>query len=137
MPLIWNDSLTTGVEVIDRQHRELFDRINKVLDASNQGKGREIVAETFQFMQNYVTNHFGTEEELMLKHNYPEYPAHKRYHTQYVNDLSSLKQQLDTTGSSLNLVVQTNKLLVDWWINHINRVDKSLGTFLKSKQSPE
>lgn len=133
MALVWNDSLLTGVEVIDRQHQELFGRINKLLEASSQGKGKEVIGETFQFMENYIVDHFGMEERLMVKNSYPEYSNHKSYHDNYIKELSLLKKQLDIEGSGLNLVVQTNKLLVDWWINHINKVDKALGAFLKGK----
>jgi hemerythrin len=69
----------------------------------------------------------------MVKINYPEYANHKSYHDQFVKDLSLLKTQLDNEGLKLNLVVQTNKLLVDWLINHIKKVDKALGEFLKNK----
>jgi hemerythrin len=41
MALTWDDSLLTGVDIIDRQHRELVDRINKLLEASNQEKVRK------------------------------------------------------------------------------------------------
>lgn len=43
MAIEWTDELATGVNKIDNQHKELFKRINNLLDACNQGKGKDEV----------------------------------------------------------------------------------------------
>jgi hemerythrin len=130
MPLIWNDSLLTGIITIDSQHKELFRRINELLDSA--GKSKEIISQTTNFLQSYITTHFGTEENLMVKANYPEYQSHKLAHEKYAKDFNELKDRIDKEGINLTLSVKMNQLLVDWWINHINKVDKKMAEFLKS-----
>jgi len=39
MPLVWDDSLRTGVLLVDNQHQELFRQINGLHEAMLQGKG--------------------------------------------------------------------------------------------------
>lgn len=33
----------------------------------------------------------------------------------------------------VDLVIRTNRFLTDWLINHIRKIDKVLGSFLKDK----
>lgn len=63
---IYDDSLSTGVRSIDDQHKELFDKINNLLAACREGKGKEEVAKVMKFLSDYVIDHFGTEEGYMV-----------------------------------------------------------------------
>lgn len=65
MAIEWTQDLSTGSDEIDNQHKELFRRINSLLDACNQGKGREEIGKTVQFLEDYVITHFSAEEEYM------------------------------------------------------------------------
>jgi hemerythrin len=132
MVLKWNEKLATGIEKIDTQHRELFTRINKLLDACTQRRGEETIDEVMKFLEDYIVVHFGTEEEFMLKYGYPDYPSHRAQHAKFISEFSELKRRL-RSGRVSTVVVPTNRLLVDWWINHISRVDKELGAFLRSR----
>jgi len=131
MPLIWNDSLLTGISIIDSQHKELFRRINELLDFNN--KSKETITETVRFLQSYVINHFGTEERLMNKTNYPEYLIHKNAHGKYTQEFNALKDRIEREGIGVSISVQMNHLLIDWWINHINKVDKKMAEFIRDK----
>jgi hemerythrin len=53
-------------------------------------------------------------------------------HEKYAKDFNELKDRIDKEGINLTLSVKMNQLLVDWWINHINKVDKKMAEFLKS-----
>ncbi|MGQ9630149.1 MAG: bacteriohemerythrin [bacterium] len=133
MAIQWTEDLSVGVDEIDNQHKELFNRINKLLDACNQGEGRNVVAEVIKFLEDYVIIHFGTEEEYMTKHGYLNYLSHKAQHTGFIKDFSALKKQFEAGGATLGLVVRTNHTVVDWIIKHISKTDKALGAFLKTK----
>ena len=56
--MTWNDNLKIGVSLIDSEHRELCDRIDRLLAACNQGKGSKEIAETVDFLQEYTVKHF-------------------------------------------------------------------------------
>ena len=56
--------LETGNTVIDREHRELLEAVNKLLAACSEGKGRASMDETIKFLNNYVNQHFSHEEQL-------------------------------------------------------------------------
>ena len=88
MALLWKDDLATGVETIDEQHKELFARIEKLLDACNQGKGKAEVANTVDFLAEYIEIHFRDEEQIQKNSGFPEFEAHKALHDQWVKAVS-------------------------------------------------
>ena len=51
MAIEWTKDLETGVALIDEQHKELFDRVNKLLAASSQGRGKEEVGSLLGFLE--------------------------------------------------------------------------------------
>lgn len=135
MNIQWSDRLLTGVEVIDKQHKELVDIINGMLDAIIKDEGREKIANTFIFLESYVSNHFSTEEELMIKTNYPEYALHTSQHIQFVERFHILKQRFEKEGINSDIVLTLNRHLVQWLVSHILRTDKRLGEHLTKTHS--
>lgn len=133
MPIEWTERLRVGVEEIDNQHKELFKRINNLLDACTQGKGKDEVLNTLRFLDDYVTVHFTAEERLQQKYNYPDYTSHKARHTEFIKNISDIKKAIEEEGVGLHLVIRTNNTVVDWLINHIGKMDKKVGALLKEK----
>ncbi|MBI5192392.1 MAG: hemerythrin family protein [Nitrospirae bacterium] len=133
MSLIWTAGMATGVEVIDNQHRELFNRINALYDSCNNGRSKEEGMKLFSFVDNYIVNHFETEESLQKQYNYPEYPSHHTAHLKFKNDFNELRQAVDTSGITFHSILLTSELLSDWWIQHVTKIDKELGKFIKEK----
>jgi hemerythrin len=133
MASLWNDSYLIGVEKVDNQHKELFKRVETLFNACNQGKGRDEVAGILQFLQDYVVEHFKSEEELQLKYDYPEYVSHKAMHEAFVKDFLELKKGFEANGTNGLFVIQVNKKVINWLTQHVAKVDKALGLFLKDK----
>lgn len=133
MGLQWTSDLATGIKEIDNQHQELFDRLNELIFAIGQGKGREETAKTLFFLEEYVEEHFGLEEKFMLEFEYPAYLHHKDQHSSFINDLKVLKKEFNLSGGTYFLSVQVQARLGDWLINHIGKADKELANFLIKK----
>ena len=133
MAIEWNNNLTTGVEQIDIQHKELFSRFDRLLTACNEGKGKDEVMRLLLFLDDYIKSHFAAEEELQIKSNYPGYADHKEQHIRFIQDVERLESQFRTEGATLPLVIQTNQTLVAWLIRHISRVDMEFAEFLKGR----
>src|SRR3972149_3293503 len=108
MPFEWTQNLSIGVAEIDNQHKELFKRINNLLDACTQGKGKDEVLNTLRFLDDYVTVHFTEEERLQQKYNYPYYTSHKALHAEFIKNISDIKKAVEEEGAGLHLVVRTN-----------------------------
>ncbi len=133
MPVQWTPDLSVGVNLIDDQHKELFKRVNQLLEATSQGKGKDEIGKTLQFLSDYVVTHFGTEEKAMIQHGYGGIAAHKAEHLAFLRDFGDLAKGYDSQGASTSLVLSLQRRVVDWLINHIGKSDKALGAFLKTK----
>jgi hemerythrin len=129
MAIEWSDSLLTGVEWQDFQHKELFSRINSLLDAMDMGFGKDEVLRLFEFLDEYFVIHFDAEEQAMHKYDYPDTLAHLEEHTRFIDDIAKLRSDA-LHGVSAGLVIQVQSRVVGWLINHIGSIDKSLGAFI-------
>ena len=133
MGIEWNPELATWFVEIDNQHKELFKRVNDLLDAMRVGKGRDEVGKVLKFLEDYTVYHFGNEENYMKKYSYPDYEGHKDQHTSLINDIKKMKVQFEKEGATSLMVIDIQQELGDWLMVHIGQVDKALGKFLKEK----
>ena len=134
----WTEDLAVGVEKIDAQHKELFEKINDLVAAVKQSVCKYKIGDVIRFLEDYVVFHFGEEERYMLKFGYPDYQVHKAQHEKFIANFQELKKELPkleggSKPGSYDLSVETNKVVVDWILDHIATVDKRLGVFLKDK----
>jgi hemerythrin len=134
MAIKWRDSLATGVETIDHQHKELLLRFDRLLSACHAGNGIDELKRLQGFLDDYVHTHFNDEEALQKLHRYPDYVAHRAEHHYFIEQLNKLKLETENEGVSTHHVVETNNMLLKWLLNHISKVDQTLGVFLKDKQ---
>jgi hemerythrin len=131
MKIEWSEKLSVSYGLIDDQHKELIDRINALLTAMAKGQGRDKLNEVIEFVGSYVDTHFGTEEGLMRKYNYPAYESHKKEHEILVAEFLSKKTILEKGNPTSSDVIKTYNWLADWLANHIMQTDMKLGPFLK------
>ena len=124
------DDLLTGNALIDSEHRELFAAVNNLMDACAQGKGRDQIQKTVQFLGDYVAKHFRDEEGLQTKSNYPGYPAHKQFHDGYRRKLAEATQVLTLEGPSVKALGDLNGV-VAILVSHIRTEDKRLARHIK------
>lgn len=124
------DDLLTGNALIDSEHRELFAAVNNLMDACTQGKGRDQIQKTVQFLEDYVAKHFRDEEGLQTKSNYPGYPAHKQFHDGYRRKLAETTQVLTREGPSVKALGDLNGV-VAILVSHIRTEDKRLARHIK------
>lgn len=134
----WTEDMSVGVDKIDEQHRELFVRINDLVAAVKQSTCKYKIGDVVKFLDDYIVFHFGEEEKLMQKYEYPEYSGHRAQHEKFIKDFARLKKELPKLEGgkkpgSYDLSMETNQVVVDWILEHIAGTDRKLGEFLKEK----
>lgn len=134
MYIKWSEDLSVGVELIDEQHKEMFNRINRLLRAMGEIAGTEQVVATADFLQEYVVQHFAAEEEQMVLREYPGLAKHKEHHEYFRERVEDLRQRLSEHGPDEKLLVEAQELLVNYLRDHILQVDMLMGRFLKENQ---
>jgi hemerythrin len=130
----WNEDLAVGVAKIDEQHKELFNRFNHLLEACSAGSGSKEIGSLLCFLDEYVRVHFSDEEKLQVAHSYPDYPLHREQHRIFINKLDEFKKEMLTEGATLSLTIATNRMMIDWLLNHIAQMDKKIGEFINQKK---
>jgi hemerythrin len=133
MTIQWTSDLAVGVPKVDAQHQQLFGLVNDLLAAMRQGQGRAELSRVLAFLEAYVIEHFGDEEQTMLAHQYPGYAAHKVEHDRFVRDVKKLKARMEAEGASTALVIDVNDRVCKWLVEHISRSDKAIGSFIASR----
>ena len=122
-------NLETGNAMIDREHRELIQAVNRLLDACSEGKGRAFMDETIKFLNNYVNQHFSHEEQLQKRSSYPGLAAHRAFHEKYKQTLKEITSQISASGPTIAELGKLNKH-ISVLLSHITTDDKKLGAFL-------
>ncbi|MCC6213448.1 MAG: hemerythrin family protein [Polyangiaceae bacterium] len=122
----WTPQLATGDPEIDRQHRELFARINRLLSACQRGSARTEITRLIGFLEVYVIEHFGFEEQAMILAAYPSLEEHRRQHDFFRRSFATLKTDALTQGSTVAVTLEMNRLLVRWLVHHVEKVDRAL-----------
>jgi len=130
----WTPEMSIGHSLIDEQHRELFKNTNTLIKAVMQGKQVAEIEKAISFLNDYVVNHFRTEEELMQQHEYPFFKIQKQQHERFVRYFVKLKEEISKLKKNrLYLLFRIKIFIVDWLVNHTTKEDMHFGLFLKNK----
>lgn len=133
LPLLsgWTPGLSVGVESMDAQHRQLFDRLNSLVEAVRSNHGADELGRTMDFLDSYVREHFADEEKLLADAGYPGLEGHKRMHASFAAELASVRAGLAIpTVDRQELAERLHLSLRDWLLRHIRVEDRAYGEFL-------
>lgn len=129
----FSDDILTGMKDLDDQHKEFFVILNEFFDSCKQQVAKEKVEQTLLKLEQYSINHFSYEEQIMFVNNYKKLASHRIEHSYFLEIFQSLKESFETQGATTNVIVKTNKLLINWLISHIRKCDKEFVAFMKNK----
>jgi hemerythrin len=121
-------SLETGIIKIDDQHKQLFDKIDILLEKDNANRHKEVI----DFLDKYIVMHFGDEQQMHKETNYPKAKKKKKFHEDFVPTYRSIRDKFVKEGPSLENNIAINKTLVGWLKDHIMKHDKEFSDYYKS-----
>jgi len=127
----WNDSYSVGHQEIDAQHKRLFQFAEELHLAMAGGKGKQMLSQTLANLVNYTKSHFASEEGLMKKYNYPDYPAHKAEHDKLTAKVVAFQNDFNAGRSMLS--VDLMQFLKTWLAQHIGQIDHKVATYIREK----
>ena len=131
----WETEYETNVKIIDEQHKNLLDMINKLhnMQVMNLSKDKNLLLELLNEIGNYINYHFNTEEYFMQENKYNLYDIHKTYHDEFSVSIQDIKKKINNGNKDIDR--ELLDFLKDWLIKHILVIDKKLGLFLNEKSS--
>jgi len=132
MEFQWNERYSTGIQVIDEQHRELFRIVDHLRQSLQQGVSGSAVEAMLQELIHSSERHFATEESYMGKVGYPDLTQHMSEHASMLTSLHELLAKFKESGQTMALMVPT--FMEGWLKHHISDGDFGFVTFLKARK---
>ena len=133
--IVWNRWYEINVDFIDKEHKQLFSTINKLLTISeNEEKSEWACREGVKYLKNHTIEHFSHEEEYMRSINYGEYEIHKRLHDNFqFNTLPALEEELEESNYSEDSVRHFLGVCIGWMVAHTQTEDQAIAGKRMSK----
>lgn len=124
----WRESYSIGVDVIDKEHQQLFKIINKLFAFQEEEKdGRWVCQEGIKFFKGHALKHFASEEQYMESVNYPEVEQHKKIHKSFREiTLPALEEELENTQYAPDSVEHFLGVCMGWLIGHTLTEDMAI-----------
>lgn len=127
MSLRWNDDqYGTGVPVVDAQHREMFDHIERMILATEVVEKEKEFADMLEFLSGYVVEHFRCEEQAMEERGCAALDDNKKDHEVFLEKLRDIQARYAQDGNTRPLREELMALTVQWLESHIAGVDAKL-----------
>jgi hemerythrin-like metal-binding protein len=126
--LAWSHACIVGVKAMDDQHGILVDTLNELRQQLLRGDGREQVNQHMERLIEFITLHFGCEESLLDRFDFPGLEEHREAHEQLLNNIrlaASYAENDEKTAFQRQL-----SLLSDSYLLHIEVFDRQYGSWL-------
>jgi len=127
--IVWDSSMSTGVERLDSQHKTLIEKFNELERAFSEKDTAEItktVGDFLDFLQFYATWHFQQEEECMDQFNCPIAAVNKNFHAVFMKRFNEFYTRWQEGNMDLDLARETYTAASTWIKNHILTIDTQL-----------
>ena len=131
MSVTWTPQIATNVNSVDEQHKTIINEINHLLELMRKGKARNEISEVIEFLDNYTKTHFSDEEKIMAKHNCPIAEINKQQHEIFLTKIANYKEMINNESAKTLVTLDLKKELMDWFINHITKIDMQLRDCVK------
>ncbi|NLM05202.1 MAG: hemerythrin family protein, partial [Clostridiales bacterium] len=135
--MMWKEKYRIGVDLIDNQHKELFNRLSEFIKIVQNDVAWEEkldkVKETLNFMQEYVIFHFNDEEEYQEKINYPHMEEHKEAHAKFKEGINDYVEIFQEEGFTEEKMQELSAKLMTWLIMHVGVMDQKIGEYVRNQ----
>lgn len=131
MNATWNDSLNIGIPLLDLQHKQLIDQMDKLLEAMGSQKETQELKSILGFLNMYVNNHFSYEQSCMELYKCPVSCQNKMAHTKFLKTLEEVQWQLGRKENIDQISIKIKRELLDWFVSHIKSIDTRLTPYVQ------
>ena len=134
----WQEEFLTGITKVDEQHRKLLDILNDVHFLLHTQLDKEKIKEIIFSLNNYIIEHFTTEEELMKekrklipKDLYQKHISEHRFFVDKIQEFTSMLEIEINEGNTSEYLLDLFSFLGDWFTHHILEIDKQTFQYIK------
>ena len=135
MKVEFDNSLVTGNEMIDGQHKELIAKIDKLVTCCQEGGEKMQAIKMLDYLAEYTDFHFSAEEKLQEEVSYPAMEGHKAKHEEFKKAVDELHEMLvEEEGPTDAFVAAVEKNVVNWLFDHIKNMDQALAAYIQENK---
>ncbi len=133
--IVWRDDYLIGIDYLDKEHKQLFSTMDKLLKISQDpDKSEWACQQGAKFLKNHTLEHFEHEENYMKSINYSEYDLHKRLHDDFrYETLPALEEEMLETNYSIESIRHFLGVCIGWVVSHTQTEDMAIAGKSKSK----
>jgi hemerythrin len=131
MAIYWEEKLSTGVPVIDEQHKDIFANFDELSKAIEDGRCNDEIEILLNYLKEYANNHFSDEENLMSLYKYPCLEEQRQQHALFKENITKLLAMLANKVSTKEIAIRIDSTLIRYFINHVRKLDSKLSDFIK------
>ena len=137
MRAYFDETLFTGNTTIDEQHKELIDRLNKLMIlCENEKPAKKEAIKMLEYLADYTEYHFAEEEKLQEEIEYPGREEHKKKHDELRRTVEVLHEMLEEQeGPTEDFVKQVYENVAEWLYYHIRGFDRSVAEFVFMREN--
>jgi len=130
-PYGWSEDLSSGITLIDNQHKEIMVVINDLLAhvSGDELKEKEYFVHVIQKTMHKIRIHFVTEEKILRLIKYSAYVDHKRAHDALIMNIVDSIREFEA-GKKLSLS-SFAEILKHWLVPHIEEKDKPYFRYIR------
>ena len=128
----WDPKLETGIDIIDTQHKYIFETARKLVDAAATEKSKMATVKALDFLTDYVVQHFRDEEKLQAQYKYPNFVEHRRKHDEFKDRVVAFSEKVNKDGIVNHVMDELCTIVSAWLYSHIKGDDFRLAAFIKA-----
>lgn len=134
----FTEDCITGIDLIDEEHRQLFEMINHLVDTldSDQGGKQGEVEDYIQYFIEYGKNHFAHEEAWMEKHHDKELQRQRFAHQYFMNKMQSIDLLGLNDAEKRPITKDLLIYMIKWLYGHILNSDTLIGKVVRLSEAP-
>ena len=128
----WTKEMSVNHNILDEQHKQLFEKINSLLEAIVDGTANNMVEELVDFFERYINKHLAYEEQYLKDIGYPQIIEHQEQHSIFVNKYNELKNEVscENNEEKARLIINIENFMGSWLTNHILVEDQKYAKYI-------
>ena len=133
----WQDNLSVGYVAIDGHHKKLVhivEELRCILDLP-EAQYRLKIGKMLKQLSDYTVYHFGEEERVMKKYEYPHLAEHAKIHAFFKEKLKDSLPMI--AKGEKDIAIKMYGFLSDWLIEHIAVEDHKWAEFIHKNYPDE
>jgi|GEM_PF-670609 len=132
--ITWQDSMSVGIPVIDKDHKIIMKLINFSHRQLIEHHEEKVLSSALNALIDYTLYHFSREELVMKACDYPNIGEHEKLHQDLTNQVADIAHRYHEDNSSIEPEVFL-EFLKNWLINHILKQDMKFKPYCQNNEN--